>query len=211
MSELTWKRRTHNPEVAGSNPARATKELQFTGVVERSAPLSFTRGWVPPIPRLTPDPGGFERHAHSDSVIGRCSSHVSTGPLFFGAGHPQRSSDEPRSERQTAEIGGAISQARIDSGHQQDGGKAEQESGGILDVLRRVLDVPQPRRQIGRRPARGRQPHRRIQEVGTDHDEEQEQDDQGEGGQAAPLLNAPHAWPPQLRDVGYVSTTCWWA
>src|SRR5918996_356215 len=88
MPHLTWKCRTHNPEVAGSNPARATKELQFTGVVERSAPLSFTRGWVPPIPRLTPDPGGFERHAHSDSVIRRCSSHVSTGPLFFGAGNP---------------------------------------------------------------------------------------------------------------------------
>src|SRR5918996_2702247 len=39
MPRPTWKRRTHNPEVAGSNPARARSERALTRGAERSAPL----------------------------------------------------------------------------------------------------------------------------------------------------------------------------
>jgi hypothetical protein len=42
MPELTWKRRTHNPEVAGSNPARATSESAGQeGCRGIGAPLRF--------------------------------------------------------------------------------------------------------------------------------------------------------------------------
>jgi len=63
-----------------------------------------------------------------------------------------------------------------------DRGKSEQKSGAILDVLRRMIDVRKPRRQIGRGPARGRQAHRRREEIGTDHDKKQEEKDKSEGG-----------------------------
>src|SRR5919106_2943726 len=61
MPHLTWKCRTHNPEVAGSNPARATSEHQVTRGVEGSAPyrLAVVRGpsdtrLIPAVPACGP-------------------------------------------------------------------------------------------------------------------------------------------------------------